>query len=243
MLYSCEEADKETVVVNMETLVSQSSDSLVIIASENGRISYRFKTPLMENYEFAREPYMEFRRGIEIETFDSLGNIDSRLIADYAISYEKLKLWEAKGNVKATNSKGQLLETQQLFWNQRTRKVYSNVDSKVTQDGDVIIGEGFESDENFDDFVFRRPRGKVTMDVDPTENPDGEEVESPRPLPQPVQEQKQMPAPSTVNGRPKFMPASDRFNRSKRGQDSRGRNEQLNTLPAEANGKEEFTTR
>lgn len=48
-----------------------------------------------------------------------------------------------------------------MFWNARTKKIYSNVDSKIVQnDGrDVFIGEGFESDEEFKDWRFRRMKG------------------------------------------------------------------------------------
>ena len=38
---------------------------------------------------------------------------------------------------------GKTLYTQQLFWNARTKKIYSNVDSKIVQNNgrDVFIGE------------------------------------------------------------------------------------------------------
>ncbi|MFR7680711.1 MAG: hypothetical protein ACLU18_13125 [Bacteroides thetaiotaomicron] len=86
------------------------------------------------------------------------------LTANYAIYYENRKLWEAKGNVVVVKSDGKNLYTQQLFWNQQTKKIYSNVDSKIVQnDGrDVFIGEGFESDEEFKDWRFtpyERPHG------------------------------------------------------------------------------------
>ena len=68
-------------------------------------------------------------------------------------------------------SDGKNLYTQQLFWNQQTKKIYSNVDSKIVQnDGrDVFIGEGFESDEEFKDWRFRRMKGRMEVEVKPTE--------------------------------------------------------------------------
>ena len=62
-------------------------------------------------------------------------------------------------------SDGKRLYTQQLFWNARTKKIYSNVDSKIVQnDGrDVFIGEGFESDEEFKDWRFRRMKGRLEV--------------------------------------------------------------------------------
>lgn len=114
---------------------------------------------------------MEFREGVKIETYnDSTHMIESELIADYAKFIEPIELWEAKGNVVSKNAKGQILETQQLFWNQKTDKIYSNVDSKITQGEDVIIGIGFESNSKFDDFLFRQPKGQVTVSTDPTQD-------------------------------------------------------------------------
>ena len=171
LLYSC--SAENTKEVNKETLLTQQSDSLTIVQTAEGKCDYVFTTPLMERYEFAKEPYMEFRKGVEITTYDdSTGLEASYLIADYAIFYEKRELWEAKGNVVARNVEGQTLDTQQLFWNQKTHRIYSNVDSKVIQGQDVFIGEGFESDDRFEKWSFRKFTGKLTVDTEVTEEPD-----------------------------------------------------------------------
>lgn len=159
---------------NLDALVTQRSDTLILLDYQNGAKTYRFYTPLMERHEFAREPYQEFARGVRIENFgrqegDTLPTITSSLLADYAIFYEKLELWEAKGNVVGTNAEGMVMETQQLFWDQKAGRIYSNVDTKVTQaTGDVIVGQGFESDDDFNNLVYRRPRGQITINTAPT---------------------------------------------------------------------------
>ncbi len=176
LLYSC--SAENTKEVNKETLLTQQSDSLTIVQTAEGKCDYVFTTPLMERYEFAKEPYMEFRKGVEITTYDdSTGLEASYLIADYAIFYEKRELWEAKGNVVARNVEGQTLYTQQLFWNQKTHRIYSNVDSKVIQGQDVFIGEGFESDDRFEKWSFRKFTGKLTVDTEVTEEPDSTATE------------------------------------------------------------------
>lgn len=151
-------------------MLTQQSENLTVINSENGKTSYRFETPLLERYEFAPEPYMEFRKGVDVKKYDdSTQQVKFTLTANYAIYMETQKLWEAKGNVIATNAEGQKFETEQLFWNQQTKRVYSNVDSKISNpNGDVIIGEGFESDEEFKEYIVRAPVGKVAVDVEPT---------------------------------------------------------------------------
>ncbi|MFR4024516.1 MAG: LPS export ABC transporter periplasmic protein LptC [Alistipes indistinctus] len=172
LLFGCKgkKSAKEEDVQNMMT---QQSENLRLVYSQNGNLSYRFETPLLERYELAREPYMEFRKGVKVETYnDTTHLVESTLTANYAIFLENQQLWEAKGNVVATNAQGQKLETEQLFWNQKSKRIYSNVDSKVTQKDGVILGEGFESDEQFQDFIFRRPKGKVAVDTAPKERAD-----------------------------------------------------------------------
>mgnify|MGYP002275353359 CR=1 FL=1 len=107
--------------------MTQQSEDLTVILSRNGNLTYRFTTPLLERYEYALEPYTEFRKGIHIETYnDSTHQVESSLTANYAILLEKQQLWEAKGNVRGHNAGGNQLETEQLFWNQKSKLVYSS---------------------------------------------------------------------------------------------------------------------
>jgi LPS export ABC transporter protein LptC len=150
----------------MEAMITQQSDSLTMVFSTNGEKEYRFWTPLMERYEFAKDPYMEFRYGINIITYDSLGGEASRLRADYAIFYEKRELWETRGNVVGVSADGRELHTQQLFWNQQIDKVYSNVDSRIVDGYDEFVGEGFESDSEFKEWIFKESEGRMWVESD-----------------------------------------------------------------------------
>lgn len=142
------------------------STNHVLKSSKNGKLSYHAETPLMERYERASQPYMEFRKGIHVMTYnDSTGMLASEIVADYAKFIEPLELWEARGNVVAKGADGQTLETEQLFWDQKIDKIYSNVDSKVTQGEDVILGVGFESNSAFDNYLIREFRGQFAVDA------------------------------------------------------------------------------
>ncbi len=175
LLSSCEERAPEIDPAADEALMTEYSENLTIIESQNGKRSYRFTTPLIEGYSQAREPYREFRKGIRMVTYqdDSLTSVDVVLTANYAIYYEKRKLWEAKGNVVVEKFDGKKLFTQQLFWNATTKKVYSNVDTRIVQ-GDRVdaVGAGFETDEEFKDWRFRYSKGQTEIDVAPRDPSD-----------------------------------------------------------------------
>ncbi len=156
---------------NNERLMTESSDNLTMIMTENGRPSYIFSSKRVEGYTLAAEPYREFPKGVEITTFkdDSLSSKDATLNSNYAIYYERRKLWEAMGDVVVKRTDGKELYSQQLFWNAQSKLIYSNVDTKILDltTGDVYIGEGFESDEEMKRWSFRKMKGRMKMEVQP----------------------------------------------------------------------------
>ena len=182
MLFSCGKKPQTTIYDN-ETLMTESSENRTITMMENGKRSYTFTSPLMEGYRLAANPYQEFRRGIEMTTYtDSLSLPEVTITANYAIYYERQKLWEAKGNVVVirrdreegdTTVKG-LTEvyTQQLFWNATTKKIYSNVDTKVLQADGWHFGVGFDADDDLKNIHFRRYSSEIEFDFSESEQSD-----------------------------------------------------------------------
>ncbi len=171
LLFSCK-SKQNTAEESLDAIKTEESENLTIIMSENGRKSYLFTTPLLEGYTLGRDPYREFRKGISITTYkdDSLTSVNAVLVANYAIYYENRKLWEAKGDVVITKHDGTRLYTQQIFWNSITKRIYSNVDTRLVTDTDEVIGEGFESDEEMTEPRFRRWKGKMQVDTEQLRN-------------------------------------------------------------------------
>ena len=161
---------------NPETMVTQEVDSLFVTESKNGMKSYRFKAPKRIGYDLAREPYEIYPKGVFVETFrDSTEEIESSLTADYAINHKSKSrsLWEAIGNVVATGEDGRTLYTEQLFWDDQTERIYSNVDCKIVQKDGIYIGDGIESDQALKYWKFRNTVSK--LEIDP---PSGEQSPS-----------------------------------------------------------------
>ena len=187
LLFSCGKDAKRT-VVDYETLMTESSENRTITMMENGMRSYVFSAPLVEGYSLAKNPYQEFRRGIRLTTFtsDSLSLEDATLTANYAIYYENQRLWEAKGNVviiKKNRKEGDTTVTgltevysQQLFWNATTKKVYSNVDTKVLQPDGWHFGVGFDADDDLKNIHFRKYSSEMEFDMSQPEPKTEEEL-------------------------------------------------------------------
>ncbi len=234
VLFSCKTKSAAT-EESLDAIKTEESENLTIIMSENGRKSYLFSTPLLEGYMLGRDPYREFRKGISITTYqdDSLTTVNSVLVANYAIYYENRKLWEAKGDVVITKHDGTRLYTQQIFWNSITKRIYSNVDTRLVTDTDEVIGEGFESDEEMNEPRFRRWKGKMQVDTEQLRNNSSEEDKEsastaapqkvePKPAPAvsqapsrprpelPLIERRRPVQPMKLNGAPKSNTTSDK---------------------------------
>lgn len=159
--------------VSRERMLTEASENLRIVMTENGRPSYIFEAPVVRGYTLAKEPYREFDEGVLIITFsdDSLSVKDSELRSNYAIYYENRELWEVRGDVEVRKSDGKELYTQQLFWNAQTDRIYSNVETTVVDNAteDLYVGEGFESDQKMEQWSFRKLKGRMKMVVAPRE--------------------------------------------------------------------------
>lgn len=84
LLFGCKgkKSAKEEDVQNMMT---QQSENLRLVYSRTATCRTVLKLPLLERYELAREPYMEFRKGVKVETYnDTTHLVESTLTANYA---------------------------------------------------------------------------------------------------------------------------------------------------------------
>ena len=116
-------------------------------------------TPQWDVFDKALQPYWEFPAGIHVEQFDENLKVESNVHSQYAKFYENEQLWELKGKVRMTNIKGELFETERLFWNQREQRLYSDTVVKITQENHIINAVGFESNQQMTRYMFKGTKG------------------------------------------------------------------------------------
>jgi len=137
---------------------------ITTVISDSGITRYRISAPQWDIYDKVPDPYWEFPYGIHLERFDMNLQVDANIHSKYARFFVNKKLWELKNDVKATNLKGELFETEQLFWDQNSQKIYSDSLIKVTQATQIINAIGFESDQSMNYYVFRNVKGIFPVD-------------------------------------------------------------------------------
>lgn len=140
------------------------------LISDSGIIRYKLIAEEWDIFDRKKPPYWAFEKGIYLEQFDSLYNVDASIKADTAYYYEKQKLWELRSNVSIKNRKGEKFDTELLFWNQNTQKVYSDKYIRIEQDDKIITGYGFESNQQLTQYVIRNSGGIFPIDENPQDS-------------------------------------------------------------------------
>jgi LPS export ABC transporter protein LptC len=165
LIVSCNsnKPDKIKAVVDRTKMPKLHATEITTIISDSGITRYRITASRWDVYDKANQPYQEFPDGIYFEKFDANMKVDANITSKYAKFNENEQLWELKGNVRAMNLQGELFETQQLFWNQRQQRFYSDSLIKITQTTRIITGIGFESNETMTRYMIKNPQGTFPL--------------------------------------------------------------------------------
>lgn len=165
MLFSCE--NDIDVINSLQIDDGQAIESTYDVRmsiTDSGKVVMVLESPQVDKYVHNRE-YTEMPKGIHIIFYDSTGAIKSTLDADYAISYSASKIMEAKNNVVAVNmSKKQTLYTEELIWDQKKHKIFTENEVKIVTAEKILFGDGLTADESFDDWEIDKPRGDIQID-------------------------------------------------------------------------------
>ena len=169
-VHSCTEEKQEKIaaIVDRSAMPKLHAMEITTVISDSGITRYRISAPQWDVYDRANQPYWEFPRGIHFEKFDLNLNVDANIHSKYAKFLENEQLWELKGNVRATNLQGELFETEQLFWNQREERFYSDSLIKITQTKRIITGIGFESNQAMTKYTITKPQGIFPIEEEAT---------------------------------------------------------------------------
>lgn len=158
---SCGKEKREVVEVafDPETTFTMKATDVASLISDSGLTRYRLNAKLWLVFDKAKEPYWSFPEGIYVEKFDTLFRTEASIEADTAYYYTKKELWHLIGNVNVESLKGEHFETSELFWNQKTEKVYSDKYIRIEQEEKVITGYGFESNQNMTQYRIFKSAG------------------------------------------------------------------------------------
>ncbi len=164
---SCENDPKEVAAL----FADQRPDAEIIsgfqtIYSDSAQIKVRISGPLMLRYQERGQFIQQFPDGLFVEFFDTDGTISSTLASKYGIRNEAEESVLVQDSVVWQAIRGDRLDTDELIWEAKEEKIYSDKFVRVIQGDKLITGVGFESNQDFTRSKVRAIQGVVNL---PTE--------------------------------------------------------------------------
>ena len=156
------------------TMVSHSTDPEVVptmmttdvqtVISDSGHTRYRIVAKLWNMFEEAKEPHWTFPHGVTCEELDDNFKTLTTIKCDSAYFDKGQALWTLTGHVRLTNATGDVVLTDQLLWDQRTHRLYSDAFIHIEKQGRIIEGYGYESNERLTTYQLRQVEAIFPID-------------------------------------------------------------------------------
>lgn len=161
LLPSCSNKKQPTTdaITNRDSTAIMVTRDVSTYISDSGVVRYKIITDEWKVFDRLDPSMWSFEEGIYLEKFDNDLSIEATILADTAYYYDKQELWELRGNVHIENEQDEQFDTQLLFWNQQTKRVYSDQYIRIRQQKRIITGVGFTSNQEFTNYTIKQTQG------------------------------------------------------------------------------------
>ncbi|KFF16254.1 LPS export ABC transporter periplasmic protein LptC [Flavobacterium hydatis] len=157
----CESNFKDVQRSNFTEFVPASdADNVNIKYTDSGLISGILISPKMLDYSNVSFPFTDFPKGIDVTLYDKKRK-RTYVTSNYAISYKQTSIIDLQGKVKITTDDGQMLETEQLYFDQKNEWFYTERKFKFTDVKGVSYGQGIDFSKDFKIINSQRINGEI----------------------------------------------------------------------------------
>jgi LPS export ABC transporter protein LptC len=166
ILDSCQKK-QDNIVADMEQTEypDQQGWNSTVTSSKKGIVGAIIKYGHMQR--FKKQKVVEFDSGIVVDFYDEQGSHTSNLTSNKGRLDEATNNIEAFGNVVVVSDTGITLKTERLKWDNSIEKIISNnFITIVTAEKDTFYGNGFESDQNLENWHITGFSGKASKGLD-----------------------------------------------------------------------------
>jgi LPS export ABC transporter protein LptC len=158
--FSCRESVDPS-ALNVYDGPINSAINIVLVQSDSAII--RSEITAAKQLEFLNGN-IEFPEGIEIKFFTKEGQLETTMRADRGYFSKSENLYRGEGNVQIQNLlKDQKLQTEEIFWDQPAKKIYTDKFVTIQEKQTLFNGTGMEADDSFSDYTLKQVRDSRTL--------------------------------------------------------------------------------
>jgi LPS export ABC transporter protein LptC len=161
VILGCESNFKEVQKNDYSEFVpSGDADNVNLKYTDSGKIKSILISPKMFDYANVDFAFTEFPKGVDVTIFDNNGK-KTFIKSNYAISYKLTNIIDLQGKVKITSEAGQMLETEQLYFDQKNEWFYTEKKFKLTDAKGGSTGQGIDFSKDFKIVNSQRIEGEI----------------------------------------------------------------------------------
>jgi len=159
---SCESTFKDVQKINFsEFSPSGEADSITLKYTDSGRITAVLISPKMLDYATVDYPFTEFPKGVDVTLYDVKGK-RTFVKSNYAVRFVGTDILDLRQNVRISSEEGQLLQTEQLYYDQKNEWFFTEKNFKFTDPkGGSTTGEGIDFQRDFKKVNFQKVKGLI----------------------------------------------------------------------------------
>jgi LPS export ABC transporter protein LptC len=155
--------DKVKIAASNKEMPIEVGSNISISYTDSGYLKAKVFAPLLERYSSEVRMETEMRQGITAYFYDNNGKISSYIKSKYAIRDESSRTLTARKDVFVVNNKGDTLRTEELIWDEKADRIYSEQFVKITSPDRIILGSGLESNTAFTKFRVLNITGIISL--------------------------------------------------------------------------------
>lgn len=160
-IYSCQNNFKDVQNINKKVFLPiGDAEKINLKYTDSGYIKTILIAPRMLDFGNVAFPFIEFPNGMNMTLFDEKEK-KTTIVSNYAISYNQTGQIDLQGKVKITSQNGQMLETEQLYYDQANQWFFTEKKFKLTDIKGVSYGKGIDFSGDFKVVNSQRISGEL----------------------------------------------------------------------------------
>lgn len=137
------------------------AEEVELLYSDSAVVRVAIHAPVLLRYIAQDSPKQVFPQGVDADFYNDQHTQTSKMVANYAEQFQKERKVYLRDQVKIWNYKNELLETDELTWDESSEQIYSNKYVKITTPTQIIEGYGFKSNLDFTNWEIYQVSGMI----------------------------------------------------------------------------------
>jgi LPS export ABC transporter protein LptC len=140
------------------------AEDVTILLSKNGKLEGRLFAQEFIRNDVAKPPFTDLKGHLRLEIYNDSLELESTLTARYARYYEDQGNILVRDSIVVVNKKGEKLTTEELVWNQKLGRFYTDKLVHISTATQVIFGHGMEANQDFSWYQLHNIEGVLQVD-------------------------------------------------------------------------------